>query len=574
MTEQKQFSSLRKTMRTQTTLANPGVGGSRLAMHTSLSISQSTSTLDAILKSGHTRGSAAISGEYALKEVECAREFNFELPEDIAASVEMLEQAVLNVTGTQKCAILTFDETSGVYSCLNDLKAPGTRGSKVRELTRIADCFLQELIGTNSELIHSYLLLENHLVGMVVVTDKADGSSFTLQDQMALDILAPYLAVKVVRFQNLKASLTVPYIQSQVLELAGQLVMAVDQDAIVACVLELFANKLGFDTCQFVGFNPDSGVGEVLYEIAADGHVQSYSHAGLEGKRRTLSDYANLVGLLSSMARNRFYLQLDGKTLGDRPLSEIFGLESIQSALLLPVLDTATGEIRGTFNLFHTSAAAIISDEARQIAREAALLTSRALSRSMVLEKALAMASSDELTGLINRRGFYQRFEAEIERARRHQTPLCVALIDVDHFKHFNDTYGHLSGDLVLKALSDLFMQNVRKSDVVCRFGGEEFAILLPDTALKAGADLMERVRQKVEKMQLRGLNGEELHVTISVGLAAVDGKPKNGAHRSEISEALALADEQLYAAKGNGRNQVCYIEGAEDEPAPISQVS
>jgi diguanylate cyclase (GGDEF)-like protein len=187
-----------------------------------------------------------------------------------------------------------------------------------------------------------------------------------------------------------------------------------------------------------------------------------------------------------------------------------------------------------------------------------------------VLEKALAMASSDELTGLINRRGYYQRFESELERARRHQTPLCVALVDVDHFKSFNDTYGHLSGDLVLKALSELFTQNMRKSDVVCRFGGEEFAILLPDTSLKSAVELMERVRQNVEKLQLFGMNGEALKVTISIGLSEVNTRPKVSPYRSEISDSLALADEQLYRAKHQGRNQVCYQ--LPDSVSPTSQ--
>lgn len=517
----------------------------------------------------------ALSGEWALKEVECAREFNFELGEDLIAAVERLEQAVQNVMGVRKSAILVFDEHSGVYACLNDLKLPGGR---MRELTRIADWFLQDLLGSQGDLLHSYLLLPEGLVGMVVVAEKETSEPFTPQDQMLLDIVAPYLAIKVRRFNNLKQSLVVPYIQGMVLEVAGALVSAVDQDSIMTAVLDAFATRMGFDACQYVGFNADCGTGEVLYELrnsqAKPGQkfarVQSYSHAGLEGKRRTIEDYANLVGLVSSMARNRFYLHLTNARLGDRPLSDIFGVPDAQSALLLPVTDAATGEIRGTFNLFHTTSAPI-SEESREIAKEVAYLTSRALGRSLVLEKALAMASSDELTGLINRRGFYQRFEGEIERSRRQKTPLCVALVDVDHFKRFNDTYGHLSGDLVLKALADLFTQNMRKSDVVCRFGGEEFAILLPDTSLKASADLMERLRQRVEAMQLRGFNGERLSVTISVGLTEVNTQVRPDACRSEISDALATADEYLYAAKHQGRNQVMYEASSEvDDPVRV----
>jgi diguanylate cyclase (GGDEF)-like protein len=537
------------------------VSAQQIAMAKSRALSQQQNTLQALLKlEPGIVSPPAVGGQWALKEVACAREFNFEISADLVAAVERLERATQSVMNVRKSVILVFDEKSGLYSCLNDMKVPG---AKPRELTRISDWFLQELVDSRDELIHTHLMLDDELVGMVVVAEKADDSEFTPQDQMLLELMAPYLAVKVKRFQNLKQSLVIPYIQSVTLEIASQLVTAVDQDAIITAMLELFSVRLGFDACQYASLNQDTGSGEILFEVKNHGgklgKIHSYSHAGLEGKRRTLNDYNNLVGLLSSIAPNRFYLLLSSNHLGDRPLSEVFHLKNIQSALILPIIDSATGEIRGIFNLLNTTTATI-TEETCQIAQEAAQLASRALTRALVLDKALAMASSDELTGLINRRGYYQRFESELERARRHQTPLCVALVDVDHFKKFNDTYGHLSGDLILKALAELFTKNVRRSDVVCRFGGEEFAILLPDTSLKAAVDLMERIRQSVEQMELRGINGEVLHVTISSGLALVDTRPRDGAHRSEISEALALADEQLYIAKEQGRNRVCHV--------------
>lgn len=506
-------------------------------------------------------GKVLVGGDWTLKELSCAREFNFELPALLPAAVERMEQAVRNVLGVRQCLVLVFDERTGLYNCLGDL---AQSQGPIRELPHLSDGFLQELLGTSSDVMQAPFSHDGELSGLVAVADKTDGQPFSQKDQLLMDLMVSYLSSKVARFMQLRQSQTLPYVQGMVLEMAARLVTAVDQDAIITTLLESFVRKLGFDACQYVGFNPETGVGEVLYDIrkpagnSLTAKVQSYSHAGQEGKRRTVREFSNLVGLLSSMARNRFYLHLNGKKLGDRSLSEIFGIRSIQSALLLPVADVSTGEIRGTFNLFRTTDA-LISDEAREIARESVQLASQALSRALVLEKALAMASSDELTGLINRRGYYQRFEAELERARRHQTPLCVALVDVDHFKKFNDTYGHLSGDLVLKALAELFSHNMRKSDVVCRFGGEEFAILLPDTGLKSAGELMERVRQNVEKLQLHGINGEALRVTISVGLAEVNTRPKASAHKSEISEALAVADEQLYIAKEKGRNQVCY---------------
>ena len=239
-------------------------------------------------------------------------------------------------------------------------------------------------------------------------------------------------------------------------------------------------------------------------------------------------------------------------------LDDIFNLDHLQSALVIPVEDVATGEILGLFTLFHMSGD-VLSDENRTIAQDAAKLASRALYRAMALERSLAMASSDELTGLLNRRGYYGRFDAELERARRQQTPLCVALIDVDHFKRLNDAYGHINGDRMLQALAKLLMENVRRSDVVCRFGGEEFAVLLPDTAINAAAELMERIRDRVAQMEVPGMSGEPMRVTVSAGLAQVNPHDQGKAYRAVISEALADADKQLYLAKAQGRNQIRY---------------
>jgi diguanylate cyclase (GGDEF)-like protein len=528
---------------------------------------------DALMKTvlalpASTTHPARMNENWVLRELACAREFNFDLPADLSAGVWRIEQAVCTLMGVERCVMLHFDEDTGLYTSLTELTEP--QGQPLG-FASIEDGFLETLLGSPQLPLQSHLLLENgDFIGLVAIAEKSDGQEMTASDQRMLDLLAPYLASKMSSFAHMKGAQTTPYIQGMVLELAERLITAVDQDAIITTLLDAFVRKLGFDACQYVGFNPESGIGEVLYESKRSAahpenvRVQSYSHAGLEGKRRPIREFGNLVGLISSMARNRFYLHLNGKKLGTRSLGDIFGIRGLQSALLLPVVDSMTGEIRGTFNLFKINEA-FIADDSREIARETVQLASQALSRAMVLEKALAMASSDELTGLINRRGYYQRFEAELERARRHQTPLCVALIDVDHFKQFNDNYGHLSGDLILKALAELCTQNTRKSDVVCRFGGEEFAVLLPDTSLKSAIELMERLRQNVESLQVKGFHDETLKITISVGLAEVNTKPKASHGRTEISDALALSDEQLYAAKNNGRNQVCYQSG---EPA------
>ncbi len=503
------------------------------------------------------------------KEVECARLFNFELPEDVILAVELLENAVSKFTDTQKNVILYFDETTGTYSCLNDEKEPG---NKPREITQISDRFLQELLETD-DVLHTYLFSQDALIGIIAIAERQDGQPFGVRDEMSLEMVASYMATKIQGFKSLKQSLMLSVVQRTVLEISSQLITAVDQEGVLATTLESFGQQLGFGICQYIHVDPESGIGEVLLEYQ-DNNTKSFIHAGLKSKRKTVPEFSAMMSLFTSAARSCPYLHIPGNQLGDRHLRDVFGIRKlgskvskvqIHAALIIPVIDPATGKIRGTFNMYRT-APHHIGPETLEMAKEIINLVSLALSRVTVLEMALEMASTDELTGLTNRRGLYDRFEAEIERARRNQTSLSVAMVDVDFFKKFNDTYGHLNGDVVLKEIAQVFLHSLRKSDLICRFGGEEFAILLPDTSFKAATDLLERLREKVCKTPFHGLQDEEMNVSISVGLAQVNTTQNLTSPAQElISESLALSDEQLYLAKNQGRNQVCATCSKED---------
>jgi len=160
-------------------------------------------------------------------------------------------------------------------------------------------------------------------------------------------------------------------------------------------------------------------------------------------------------------------------------------------------------------------------------------------------QKHLIMAEHDQLTDLFNRYAGERILETEIERARRHNTPLSLAIIDIDHFKQVNDTYGHLAGDKVLVALADLLESNVRKYDAVIRWGGEEILIILPNTTAKEAISVMEKLRLQFSQMPFDF--GKTL--TFSVGIAQ---------WRLGLSETTLFkkADEALFYSKQHGRNQ------------------
>lgn len=160
------------------------------------------------------------------------------------------------------------------------------------------------------------------------------------------------------------------------------------------------------------------------------------------------------------------------------------------------------------------------------------------------------MATTDALTGLINRREFNRRIAEEFSRAKRHKSPLSLALFDIDFFKKINDTYGHNAGDAILKELGLLISSKTRTSDVACRYGGEEFALILPETSQVEAYELLDRLRQIVEE-EIFNKTAKPIKATISVGVAQLDLSDKAPIDFCE------RADKALYKAKQGGRNRV-----------------
>ncbi len=172
-----------------------------------------------------------------------------------------------------------------------------------------------------------------------------------------------------------------------------------------------------------------------------------------------------------------------------------------------------------------------------------------AIQNAHYVERVKQLAYLDGLTGIFNRRFFELRILEEIERARRYGTGMAVIMADIDQFKRLNDEFGHVLGDEVLRQVSSLFHQQVRKIDVVCRYGGEEFGILLTQTGAPHAMNIAEKLRKMVAGWQFPGVPRT---VTISAGAAAF---PDQGTTRDDLVRA---ADNALYAAKQSGRNRVC----------------
>jgi diguanylate cyclase (GGDEF)-like protein len=185
------------------------------------------------------------------------------------------------------------------------------------------------------------------------------------------------------------------------------------------------------------------------------------------------------------------------------------------------------------------------------------LLARRFMMHAQLLEK----SRIDTKTGLLNASTWESEAEIELARAVRTHTPLSVALVDIDHFKAVNDTYGHLVGDKALRAVTDALRNHLRGYDLAGRFGGEEFAILLPHASEVDATSVAERLRAHVAAMVIPVDDGDEsaghVRVTISVGVAALDGSNR------ELTDMMAAADSALYYAKETGRNKTHVIPAA-----------
>lgn len=162
------------------------------------------------------------------------------------------------------------------------------------------------------------------------------------------------------------------------------------------------------------------------------------------------------------------------------------------------------------------------------------------------------LATRDGLTGLANRRCFDETLHAEWARALRQRQPLSLLMVDVDNFKAYNDANGHLGGDECLKRVATAVASEMRANDLVARYGGEEFAVILPNQSLKGAASVAERIRTRVEQLQVPNRLAPGQHVTVSIGAATALASPENSA-----SELVATADAALYRAKHMGRNRI-----------------
>jgi diguanylate cyclase (GGDEF)-like protein len=307
---------------------------------------------------------------------------------------------------------------------------------------------------------------------------------------------------------------------------------------------EVFASalesvRLAVPALDFRALTTCEEVEEGKYRHRVEGVVGVAAAKALEGR-----EFGDNPGLVSSAVR--YGAALPGREGRQQVFDEGTEIRGLGSLRVVPL--AAGGRTLGTLVCGSRRRGVLGADAVRSlevIAGQAA----QAILRARLFEQTERMATTDGLTGLVNHRNFQLRFDDELARAARAGRPLAVVLADIDHFKAVNDTYGHATGDAVLRGVAKILQGCARSTDVVARYGGEEFALLLPETDMAGGKQIAERIRTLMEAHRFETELGP-LGCTLSLGIA---GWPDAAATKAALFEA---ADACLYHCKRMGRNR------------------
>jgi diguanylate cyclase (GGDEF)-like protein len=513
-----------------------------------------------------------------LKEVEVARQFSVSLPENFELAVDLLLDSVLAVLNIPCCAMVLYTGTAQEPL----LVANASVGSPlhIEPLELLTDTILNDLLGNPKQLLQKQLTLGTDWLGCLaiptasVLTPSNRGTVPTQQNpEWELDLVCRYLSPLLPQVLQLRHINQLNQLQAALEEVSRFLVGALVAHEAIENIGKVFQQYLDVESVFYLApqANTDRWEAEKLQGIEL---LLSEKHPCSEAFTALMQRYQASLSF-----RTTCVMPLTAQQVSHYCASILTPNRQVEQGLLVPIyLEQRSLEqektIQGVFLLvrYETTTetggghARDWSQRTHHFLEQSADLLSQALSRAALFEKTLTLASCDELTGLLNRRAFYQRFEQELDRSMRTDRPLSVVIIDVDYFKHFNDTYGHLTGDKVLRALANLLQTQVRRSDVVCRFGGEEFVFLLPETSEPEAFDLVDRIRQLVaEKLEIRSDDEQPLHVTMSAGITTTLPliQPVEGASlttdllQEKMKLLLEQADVRLYEAKKAGRNCV-----------------
>lgn len=309
-----------------------------------------------------------------------------------------------------------------------------------------------------------------------------------------------------------------------------------DTDGVIREVMRIMTHTLQFATCAVV-FRDKRG--QFYYRARSVNGQQSLHMKAMEVADndliRKVSDGLEPIRVKDIRERKDYV-----------PLSE-----STLAVMIVPL--SAHGQTNGLL-IAEVAESKKLSDREEQFLSILARSTALALENSELHKRTEELTIIDELTETFNYRYFIQKLQEEKKRAQRYDLPVSLIMVDIDWFKKLNDSYGHETGNIVLKELSRIIKRCIRDVDIFARYGGEEFVVILPQTAAAEASLIGERIREQVERTVIDAGTPGKLKITVSVGVSSF---PENGRSQEEL---VSVADQALYRAKGSGKNAVCTL--------------
>jgi two-component system cell cycle response regulator len=415
--------------------------------------------------------------------------------------------------------------TRGVVMSLENLK-PGYRGL----------CYYREGLSKARSFL-GVPVIENDQLRGALCADRLDGRPFTSREE---EILKSAVGQVLRGIQNERVFVQLERSkreQAQLFKASRELGAALTDEEVLEAGLSAASGLARFDFAAITFFDAERRQHTV--RIAR----------GLGAESVQGTTFKDNHSLTAMVVKNKHYLpykgELDPKQVLFTPRAS---LPPMRSALVLPLVvrEGAIGTLTVAAERPHA-----FGDSVRSALQVLSNQLAIALSNARAVKRLEEMATTDGLTGCLNKRAFLEELESKIRSAQRFQKKLSLIVTDIDHFKSVNDTYGHATGDVVIKELGAILMRVKRETDRVARFGGEEFCVLCEETDTEGAVQLAERVREELGKTVFQTELGK-LKVAASLGVATF---PANASTSAGLFE---ITDKALYAAKHGGRNRVC----------------
>ncbi|HCJ66895.1 MAG TPA: hypothetical protein DHV62_06100, partial [Elusimicrobia bacterium] len=325
-------------------------------------------------------------------------------------------------------------------------------------------------------------------------------------------------------------------------EITQSLLTTFDLNKLLALILENLTKGFNLDNAYIYNLEGSETTG-ILRCVATPGVIS------LKGIDRLTISFLEEEEIISLTLKNHLPLVIEEAGKDKRCSPGLLKLLRLEQMLLQTLY--AHGKILGLVIAGNNQKKENLTPE--EVERFSTIVNQAgiALENAQFYEKIQELTLHDELTGAYNYRYFYPKLREEMRLASRYRQPLSLAIIDLDDFKRYNDTNGHLAGDSALKQITQILVNRLRKTDVVARYGGEEFAVILPVTNREGAKKILEDLRKEIENYPFSGQETSK-NLTISAGISTY---PYDAREARELVEA---ADKGLYQAKNKGKNQIC----------------